>query len=105
MNKYKRGHRYSEEFKSDAVRMVITEKQSPRVVADTIEVKISVLNDWLVEPLISELQKAEDKIIDLEYELNKTADERMRELQEENKILREQIDTLKRTVGIFSAKK
>ena len=57
-----------------------------------------MVSQWLVEPLIEELRKAE-------AELAKRSDERMRELENENRMLKEHVDTLKKTVGIISNSK
>lgn len=59
MSKYKTGHRYDKEFKDNAVQMVLAEKQNPKDVADKIWVRLSVLRDWLVEPLIDKVNLLE----------------------------------------------
>ena len=105
MGNYKVGHRYSEEFKNKAVRMIIADKKTPKEVADKLDVRVSVVCDWIAEPLILELRKSETEIVRLKKELDKTADERVRTLQRENQELKDQVDILKKTVAIFSANK
>ena len=105
MGNYVKGHRYSEEFKNKAVQMVIANKKTPKDVAEKIEVRFSVFSSWIVEPLFTELIKAESEIVRMNKELDKTADERVHTLQRENQELKNQVDILKKTVGIFSTNK
>ena len=102
MGEYKVGHRYSEEFKNNAVQMVITENKTPHEVASKIEVRISVLNNWLVKSLLVENRKLETENDKLKKEIARKPDERLRELETENEKLKEQVDALKKTIGIIS---
>ena len=61
MGKYKVGHRYSEEFKNNAVDMVIIENKTPREVANEIEVETAVLNNWLVKSLLQNKKSPAEK--------------------------------------------
>lgn len=102
MGKYKVGHRYSEEFKNNAVGMVIIENKTPREVANEIEVETSVLNNWLVKSLLVENRKLKTENDKLKREMARKPDERLRELENENAKLKEQVDALKKTIGIIA---
>ena len=60
--------------------MLITDRQTPKEVAEKIEVRFSVFSSWLAEPLFTELIKAKSEILRLKKELDKTADERIHTL-------------------------
>ena len=102
MGVHKVGQRYSEEFKNNAVQMVIIENKTPREVADEIKVRISVLNNWLVKSLLVENRKLETENDKLKREMARKPAERLRELETENAKLKEQIDALTKTIGIIS---
>ncbi len=91
MANLKRGQRYDEAFKREAVALVIEQKVPYTRAAKQIGVAEETLRQWVAK---SGLNQQEDS--------EKTDKERLRELERENRLLRQERDILKEAVGIFS---
>ena len=83
----------SEEFKKEAVRLVLTSGKTQRQIAKELGVSEWSISTWKKE-------------FDLDQESNKdikiSAEERIRQLEKENAILRQERDILKKAMGIVS---
>lgn len=84
--------RYTDEFKKEAVRLVIEEGRTRRSVEKSLGITPGVLKSWV-------FQAQDEKQI--KYE-GLPADKALRLLQEENERLRRERDILKKAVAIFS---
>ena len=84
--------KYTDEFKKEAVRLVIEEGRTRRSVERSLGITIGVLKDWVF--------KAQDEK-KVEYE-GLPVEKALRLLQEENERLRRERDILKKAVAIFS---
>jgi transposase len=85
--------RHSEEFKREAVRLILTSGKSVKQMAQELGVNQWTLRDWKEK---YNPEKPENE------ELKISAEERIRQLERENTILRQECDILKKAVGIVS---
>ncbi len=84
--------RYTEEFKKEAVRLVIEEGRSQRSVEKSLGITPGLVKDWV--------WKAQDEK-QIEY-VGLPAEKALLLLREENERLRRERDILKKAVAIFS---
>lgn len=84
---------YTEEFKKEAVRLVLTSGKTQRQIAKELGVTEWAISTWKKQ---FDLEKPENA------ELRLSADERIRQLEKENASLRQEREILKKAMGIVS---
>ena len=84
---------YTEEFKKEAIRLVLTSGKSQRQIAKDLGVTKWAISTW---------KKKYDLNDQANEDLRLSADERIRQLEKENANLRQERDILKKAMGIVS---
>lgn len=84
---------HTEEFKKEAVRLVLTSGKTQRKIAKELGVSEWAISTWKKE---FDLEKPENQ------ELKISAEERIRQLEKENATLIQERDILKKAMGIVS---
>jgi len=84
---------YTEEFKKEAVRLVLTSGKTQRQIAKDLGVTEWAISTW---------KKKYDLNDQANADLRLSADERIRQLEKENANLRQERDILKKAMGIVS---
>ncbi len=86
--------KYSEEFKKDAVNLLISSDQSARQVGKNLGINGDLLSKWKKDYYNENTNKVEKKI--------DPKDEVIKKLEKENASLRMERDILKKSIAIFS---
>lgn len=84
---------YTEEFKKEAVRLVLTSGKSQRQIAKDLGVTEWAISTWKKKYDLNDPDNQDLKV---------SADERIRQLEKENATLRQERDILKKAMGIVS---
>lgn len=84
---------YTEEFKREAVRLVLTSGKTQRQIAKDLGVTEWAISTWKKQFDLNNPEHEDLKI---------SAEERIRRLENENAILRQERDILKKAMGIVS---
>lgn len=91
MEKGKRGYRYDEAFKREAIALVIEKHIPMSTAAKQLGIADQTLRDWIAQSGAASKDASQQ-----------TDAQRIRDLERENRMLRQERDILKEAVGIFS---
>ena len=87
-----RQNRYTDEFKSEAVKLVLDGNRKPSEIAKDLGIATSTLNCWVRKA------KAANPDLHMQADIYKE----LQELKKENKILRQERDILKKATALFA---
>ena len=85
----------TDEFRKDAVRIALTSGLSRKQIADDLGIGMSTLNKWITTHGDTDVVSNEDRELALEND----------RLRRENRILREERDSLKKATQFFASQK
>lgn len=94
-----RGKRYTKEFKDSTVQLVLNSGEKPTKVAEDLDLNVKTLYHWI------NIYKQENNITtetSTKSTLKETAEEELKRLRKENKLLKQERDILKKATAYFA---
>ena len=94
-----RGKRYTQEFKDSTVQLILNSGEKPAKVAEDLDLNLKTLYHWI------RMYKQENNIAVKSIShstIKETAEEELKRLRKENKLLKQERDILKKATAYFA---